>query len=128
MRFARADDVVAGFVPELDALHELYPKPLILSEFGADTIPGWHAQPPEMFSEEYQCELFKRYQAAFDSLDFLVGEHVWTFSDFMTPQGVLRAHGNRKGVFTRDRRPKMAAHQLRERWTTPGAGDRPKRG
>jgi hypothetical protein len=24
--------------------------------------------------------------------------------------------GNKKGVFTRDRRPKMAAHELRRRW------------
>jgi beta-glucuronidase len=29
----------------------------------------------------------------------------------------MRAAGmNHKGVFTRDRRPKMAAHLLRERW------------
>jgi putative sterol carrier protein len=38
--------------------------------------------------------------------------------DFKTGQGSRRAGGlNLKGVFTRDRRPKMAAHMLRERWT-----------
>jgi len=32
-------------------------------------------------------------------------------------QGIIRAAGlNQKGVFTRDRRPKMAAHFLRSRW------------
>ena len=32
------------------------------------------------------------------------------------PPGVLRADGNKKGVFTRERRPKAAAHMLRRRW------------
>ena len=48
---------------------------------------------------------------------FVAGPHVWTFADVKTAQGVLRPGGlNTKGVFTRDRRPKMAAHCLRERW------------
>ena len=28
----------------------------------------------------------------------------------------LRVDGNKKGVFTRDRRPKVSAHALRPRW------------
>jgi beta-glucuronidase len=43
--------------------------------------------------------------------------HVWNFADFKTGQGIIRMAGmNLKGVFTRDRRPKMAAHFLRSRW------------
>ena len=30
----------------------------------------------------------------------------------MAPQGITRIVGNRKGIFTRDRQPKMAAHYL----------------
>jgi beta-glucuronidase len=42
---------------------------------------------------------------------------VWAFADFKTGQGIIRTAGmNFKGVFTRDRRPKMAAHFLRSRW------------
>ena len=47
---------------------------------------------------------------------FVIGEHVWNFADFATKQGITRFDGNRKGVFTRDRRPKMAAHWLRDAW------------
>ncbi len=48
---------------------------------------------------------------------FVVGLHVWNFADFQTGQGIIRMGGmNLKGVFTRDRRPKMAAHFLRSRW------------
>ena len=51
-----------------------------------------------------------------DSLPFIAGEHVWNFADFKTKQGVIRVRGNRKGIFTRERQPKMAAHWLRRRW------------
>ncbi len=102
---------------ELDMLHETYQKPLVLTEFGADTIPGHHAQPPEMFSEEYQAEFLLRTINMLRSKPFVVGEHVWNLCDFKTSQAVTRMGGyNYKGVFTRDRRPKLAAHRLRECW------------
>src|SRR5262249_54927635 len=41
---------------EIDLVHQRFPGPFILTEFGTDTIPGHHAEPPEMFSEEYQVE------------------------------------------------------------------------
>ena len=36
--------------------------------------------------------------------------------DFATSQSLLRVQGNKKGSFTRDRKPKLAAHYFRERW------------
>jgi beta-glucuronidase len=52
----------------------------------------------------------------FDSIDTVVGEQVWCFADFATTSGTVRVGGNKKGVFTRDRQPKAAAHALRRRW------------
>ncbi|RME64623.1 MAG: beta-glucuronidase, partial [Caldilineae bacterium] len=102
---------------ELDALHEALGKPIIITEFGADTIPGVHSDPPEMFTEEYQVEMLRRYLDVAAERPFVAGMHVWNFADFKTAQGSRRPAGmNFKGVFTRDRRPKMAAHFLRERW------------
>ena len=102
---------------ELDAMYAKFKKPLIMTEFGADTISGYHAQPPEMFTEEYQAELLTRYIKLFRSKSFMAGEHVWNLCDFKTGQAVHRMGGmNLKGVFTRDRRPKLAAHRLRELW------------
>ena len=34
----------------------------------------------------------------------------------MTTSGIMRAGGNKKGVFTRDRQPKQVAHAVRHRW------------
>jgi beta-glucuronidase len=102
---------------ELDLLHETFQKPLVLTEFGADAIPGHHAQPPEMFSEEYQADFISAYIEVLRSKPYVVGEHVWNMCDFKTSQGITRMGGyNYKGVFTRDRRPKLAAHRLREIW------------
>ena len=102
---------------ELDALYARFNKPLIVSEFGADAIPGHHAQPPEMFSEEFQAELLSRYIELFKTKPYIVGEHIWNLCDFKTSQSTHRAGSlNLKGIFTRDRRPKLAAHRVKEKW------------
>jgi len=102
---------------ELNRLHRKLQKPIIVTEFGADTYPGNHADQAEMFSEEYQTAFIKAYLDVADAKDFIAGMHVWAFADFKTSQGIVRFNGmNYKGVFTRDRRPKMAAHYLRSRW------------
>ena len=102
---------------EIDLIHERFPGPFMLTEFGTDTIPGHHSEPPEMFSEEYQAEFLAAYIAMLDSKPFVVGQHIWNLCDFKTSQGVIRAGSyNYKGVFTRDRRPKLAAHRVREIW------------
>lgn len=102
---------------DLDALYERHGKPLMLAEFGADTLPGWHANPPEMFSEEFQAAFLTGYLKVLDAKPYVVGQHIWNLCDFKTGQAVRRAGAmNYKGVFTRDRRPKLAAHRLRELW------------
>ena len=101
---------------ELQTYYERYDKPIMLTEYGADTIEGLHTLPSESFSEEYQVETIEEYSKVFDELEYFIGEHVWAFADFKTKQGLTRIRGNRKGVFTKDRQPKMIAHYLKRRW------------
>jgi beta-glucuronidase len=91
-------------------------KPIIITEYGADTYPGLHALPAAPWSEEYQVEYLDMNHRVFDRIDAVVGEQVWNFADFATTSGVNRVGGNKKGIFTRDRQPKAAAHVLRRRW------------
>ncbi len=122
---ARLDDGKAALERELDALHDQLGKPIIVTEFGTDTLPGNHSHPPAMWSEEYQVEFIRRYLDAAADRPFVAGMHIWNFADFKTAQAIMRANGmNYKGVFTRDRQPKMAAHFLKERWNQPGS-DKP---
>jgi beta-glucuronidase len=119
--YAQSGDISEGLrqlADELDAIHQKYDKPIMLTEFGADAVAGMHAQPPEMFSEEYQADLIVRTIGLLRLKPYLIGEHVWNMCDFKTSQGVGRVGAlNHKGVFTRDRRPKLAAHRLHELWT-----------
>lgn len=91
-------------------------KPLMLTEYGADTYPGVHNTNGEMFSEEFQMDYYARLNAELDKRPFFIGEQVWNFADFATIQGPMRVDGNKKGLLTRDRRPKLAAHYFRQRW------------
>ncbi|KAF4524550.1 hypothetical protein B566_EDAN002825 [Ephemera danica] len=94
-------------------------KPIIMAEYGADTMPGLHREPAFIWSEEFQTQLLSEHFKAFDQLrseGFFIGEMIWNFADFQTDQSYTRVGGNNKGVFTRQRQPKAAAHLLRQRY------------
>uniref|UniRef100_A0A8C7JCR4 Beta-glucuronidase n=1 Tax=Oncorhynchus kisutch TaxID=8019 RepID=A0A8C7JCR4_ONCKI len=95
-----------------------YQKPIIQSEYGADVVPGMHTDPPMMFTEEYQKIVLKKYHDVFDlkRKEYVIGELIWNFADFMTAQTVARVVGNKKGIFSRQRQPKAGAFLLRERY------------
>jgi beta-glucuronidase len=101
---------------ELNAWAAKLGKPIIMTEYGADTLPGLHGVLPVPWTEEYQAELLAMSHRVFDRVDAVVGEQIWNFADFATSSGIMRVDGNKKGVFTRDRRPKASAHLLRRRW------------
>lgn len=91
-------------------------KPIIITEYGADTYPGLHSITPTPWTEEYQVAYLEMNHRVFDRVDAVVGEQVWNFADFATTSGIMRVGGNKKGAFTRDRQPKSAAFALRRRW------------
>jgi beta-glucuronidase len=105
-----------GLEAELRAWADKHGKPILVTEYGADAMGGLHSLSATVWSEEYQAALLDTYHEVFDRIDAVVGEQVWNFADFATTGSFMRVEGNKKGVFTRDRRPKAAAHHLRKRW------------
>lgn len=91
-------------------------KPILMTEYGADTEPGIHSVWDKVWTEEYQTAFLDAYHEVFDRFPQFVGEQVWNFADFATDNGLHRVDGNKKGIFTRDRKPKSAAFALRRRW------------
>jgi beta-glucuronidase len=74
-----------------------------------------------MFIEEFQADLIEQTIRLLEQLPYVAGQQVWNLCDFKTGQAVHRAGAiNHKGVFTRDRRPKIAAHRLRALWKGQG--------
>jgi beta-glucuronidase len=101
---------------ELRAWVDKHGMPIIVTEYGADAVAGLRSVESNPWTEEYQADVLDTYHRVFDRIDAVVGEHVWNFADFATVPTFMRVDGNKKGVFTRDRRPKAAAHSLRRRW------------
>ncbi|PLV59810.1 glycoside hydrolase family 2 TIM barrel-domain containing protein [Thermotoga sp. KOL6] len=113
----RIEEGLKALEKDLDELYKRHKKPIFITEFGADAIAGFHYDPPQMFSEEYQAELIKKTVELLMRKDYIIGAHPWAFADFKTPQNVRRPILNHKGVFTRDRQPKLSAHVLRKLWS-----------
>jgi len=112
------------FAGELEMLHNKFHKPIVITEFGADAIAGHHANENEMFSEEFQQMMINSYLDIANTKSYVSGMMVWAFADFRTSQALMRVAGrNLKGVFTQDRRPKMAAHLLKKRWVDEVKGN-----
>lgn len=109
-----------GLRNELLKWQEKYPdKPIIMSEYGADTLPGYHSNWDVPYTEEYQERFHQMNHEVFDELKNFVGEHVWNFADFETNSYTLiRIQGNHKGLFTRDRNPKSIVKLFRNRWNS----------
>ena len=59
------DAACYGLNQELDFWAEQH-KPVMMSEYGADTVAGLHTAGAEMFSEEFQVEFYRRLDAEFD--------------------------------------------------------------
>lgn len=113
------DKALVLFGQELDTVWEAWHKPIIVTEFGADTVAGMHGHPDLMWTEEYQAQLIKGHLKIAAQKDYIAGMQVWNFADFAAVQSVMRVGGiNMKGVFTRTRTPKMAAHVLRKFWAS----------
>jgi beta-glucuronidase len=110
------DSAIANYRKEIQGWVNKFPVPIVITEYGADTLAGGHSIHNLPWSEEYQVEFLKASHQVHDEFKEIVGEHVWNFADFQTKPGIFRVLGNKKGAFTRDRQPKAAAHELRRRW------------
>ena len=102
--------------PKIEGFWKKYGKPVIISEFGADTIPGLHSEYNLMWSEEFQVEMLRRVLAVADEYPYVAGAHIWNFADFKVGQHTTRVTLNWKGLFTRERHPKLAAREIRKLW------------
>lgn len=113
------DVIAAAVMNEASCWHNNFKKPVILQEYGGDTLEGLHFLPDYIWSEEYQVDLMSKHFEAFDLMreqGYFIGEFIWNFADFKTAQTYTRVGGNKKGIFTRNRQPKASAHFLRRRY------------
>jgi beta-glucuronidase len=80
-----------------------YDKPLIVSEFGAGALQGYHADAETRWSEEYQASVYRHQVAMLQRIPFLRGMTPWILTDFRSPRRPLpgiQDFWNRKGLIS----------------------------
>jgi beta-galactosidase/beta-glucuronidase len=108
--------------PMLDEMHRLFPdKPILVSEFGADSVAGWDPAIAPVGSRDYsysaQVEFLKTHMKqifAPERKSFVAGGLIWVYNDFPDPHRIGGDHPtaanfrNNKGIVTMDRTHKPA--------------------
>jgi beta-glucuronidase len=93
-----------------------YNKPVVITEFGADALGGFHADDETRWSEEYQELLYKNQFTMLTAISGLRGMTPWILTDFRSPRRqhpYFQDYWNRKGLISETGKKKKAFHVLK---------------
>jgi beta-glucuronidase len=96
-------------------------KPVVVTEFGADALGGFHADPHTRWSEEYQDLIYKNQIRMLSAIPGLRGMTPWILTDFRSPKRVhpvFQDGWNRKGLISETGQKKQAFHTLKAYYDT----------
>ena len=93
-------------------------KPVIISEFGAAALAGFHSHFDQVrWSEEYQRDLLDYTLNLFHNTDYMRGTYIWQFCNIRTsPEMNMNRvrYFNNKGIVDEYRNPKAAYFKVKE--------------
>lgn len=92
-------------------------KPLVVSEFGGGAQFGRHGDADEIWTEEYQDNLFQHQLGMVERMPNLAGLTPWVLMDFRSPARMLpgvQDYHNRKGVISNRGQRKLAFYTLQK--------------
>lgn len=80
-------------------------KPVIITEFGADAMPGLHGETETKGNEEFQEWVYKKQTETLGKISFIQGMTPWILYDFRCPRrtNILQKYYNRKGLLSPDK-------------------------
>jgi beta-glucuronidase len=90
-------------------------KPLIVSEFGGGAPYGRHGDADEIWTEEYQDNLYQHQLGMIERMPNLAGLSPWVLMDFRSPARMLpgvQDYHNRKGLISNRGQRKLAFYTL----------------
>lgn len=91
-------------------------KPVVITEFGADALAGFHGDSATRWSEEYQELLYKNQFTMLKAMSGLRGMTPWILADFRSPRRqhpYLQDFWNRKGLISETGKKKKAFFVLK---------------
>jgi beta-glucuronidase len=92
-------------------------KPLIVSEFGGGAVYGRHGDADEIWTEEYQQNLYEHQLGMIERMPNLAGMTPWVLMDFRSPLRMLpgvQDYHNRKGLISNRGQRKLAFYTLQK--------------
>jgi beta-glucuronidase len=94
-----------------------YDKPVVITEFGAEALGGYHADDATRWSEEYQDTLYRNQFRMLSAIPGLRGMTPWVLVDFRSPRRqhpYFQDFWNRKGLISDDGKKKLAFWTLKQ--------------
>jgi beta-glucuronidase len=94
-----------------------YEKPLIVSEFGAGALYGYHGDADTRWTEEYQANFHEHQIKMIKQIPNLAGVSPWLLMDFRSPRRplpVIQDFHNRKGLISDRGQRKKAFYVLQK--------------
>ena len=92
-------------------------KPLIMSEFGAGALYGYHGADTVRWTEEFQQSLYKYTMDMLEPIPNLCGICPWLMADYLSPKRrntYFQQFWNRKGLISNTGKKKKAFYFLKE--------------
>ena len=125
--FTYSDDIGDGVrKADVSAVHEIIERVenevaddvvLLLTEFGADSEPGFISPNCMLWSENFHAEIIKKYIEAGREHDSISGYYVFAFTDYNDPSKPMNGRWNGynlKGMISYDRQIKLPFYALGE--------------
>lgn len=101
-----------------DVFPQLPPSmPVLLTEFGADSVPGNRSPVADMWSEEYHAEVVRETILASREHERICGTFVFAFTDYLDPSKPRNGYWNwlnLKGMLSYNRDRKLPYYALQE--------------
>lgn len=98
------------YAPDFDSLPALMEnsspdKPVIITEFGADAMQGYHGTVNDKGCEECQEYVYKKQISVLKDIEYIKGMTPWILYDFRCPRRTssIQKYYNRKGLLSADK-------------------------
>lgn len=107
------------YTPDFEKLPQLLKnsnpdKPVIITEFGADALKGYHGTLEDKGTEEYQAYVYERQIETLRGISYIKGMTPWILYDFRCPRrtAAIQKYYNRKGLLSEDKSYKKPAFEV----------------
>lgn len=107
------------YTPDFNKLPQLLEnsspkKPVIITEFGADALPGHHGTVTDKGTEECQAYVYERQIETLRQIGYIKGMTPWILYDFRCPRrtSYIQKYYNRKGLCSADKKYRKPAFEV----------------